>query len=313
MSPRAKATLVLVVSAPILTEIVSGNTLAHALLDPRIDLFLLVAYSLPVLVIRELALRWRLPAAGVFLLGLAYGIWNEGLLAQTLLRFEHVPINRFDHYLYAAGFNFSWTAVIVPWHALLAVAFPLALVHGLFPSCAQLRWLGDRVFSVLASILIAVIVFISVARRPHVQMLACLLGISLFVSASFLLSGREARGSAPNSNRVYPFGFGAVAYVTWIIGAVLLAAHRVPSSAYFFVVAGSLAALAIVAVHLDFMEIPASSRLALGAYFAAASFNAAVGVAGRSLERILTGAILAVAFLALSFAMLHGESRRDSV
>jgi hypothetical protein len=32
---------------------------------------------------------------GGFLLGLGYGIWNEGLLAQTLLRFDQIPIAQF--------------------------------------------------------------------------------------------------------------------------------------------------------------------------------------------------------------------------
>lgn len=41
MSTRVKAILTLAVSAPILTEIASGNTPAHALLSLRIDLFLL--------------------------------------------------------------------------------------------------------------------------------------------------------------------------------------------------------------------------------------------------------------------------------
>ena len=132
MLPRTKAFLTLIFSAPILTEIVSGNTPAHALLDPRVDLFLLMAYSLPLLVIRELALRWRLSTPGVFVIGLAYGIWNEGLLAQTLMRFQHVPINKFDHYICTAGFNFSWAALILPWHSLLAIVFPLAVLAAFF-------------------------------------------------------------------------------------------------------------------------------------------------------------------------------------
>jgi len=55
MTSQTKAFLTLVISAPILTEIVSGNTPAHALLNPRIELFLLVAYSLP------LRFPWRSP------------------------------------------------------------------------------------------------------------------------------------------------------------------------------------------------------------------------------------------------------------
>src|SRR5512135_1878497 len=99
MRSSRKALLALVLLAPVLTEVATGNTPLRAYLDPRIALFLTLAYSVPAVVIRELAVRRRLSVGGVFLLGLAYGIWNEGLLAQTLIRAEHVPIDRFDHYM----------------------------------------------------------------------------------------------------------------------------------------------------------------------------------------------------------------------
>src|SRR5712692_8565093 len=92
----SRALVTLIVIAPVLTEIVSGNMPAHALLNPRTAGFLFLAYSFPIVVIREVVVRRRLPVSGVFLLGLAYGILNEGLLAQTLIRSEHVPVNRFD-------------------------------------------------------------------------------------------------------------------------------------------------------------------------------------------------------------------------
>jgi hypothetical protein len=107
MTCRTKAILTMSLLAPVLTEIVSGNTQPHALLNPKVSGFLMLAYSFPLLIVRELTWRWQLPAPGLFLLGLAYGIVNEGLLAQTLIRSEHVPISNFDHYLYAAGINFS--------------------------------------------------------------------------------------------------------------------------------------------------------------------------------------------------------------
>ncbi len=45
-------------------------------------------------------MRWRLSTRGIVLLGLTYGILNEGLVAQTLVRYDHVPIDRFDRYIY---------------------------------------------------------------------------------------------------------------------------------------------------------------------------------------------------------------------
>lgn len=301
MPRRTKALLTLILCAPILTEIVSGNTPVHALLDPRNDLFLLMAYSVPLLVIRELAFRWRLSTAGLFVLGLAYGIWNEGLLAQTLIRVEHVPIDTFDRYIYAAGFNFSWAAVILPWHAFLAVMFPLALVAGLFPSSVQLAWLGKRTLATLAAMLLALMVCISIVRQPHFQMLACLFAIMGLASISHLLrtGGGESK-SKEDLRTVSPVVFGVLAYPIFILGAIALARNRVPAVAYFTVVTAILAGLAAFSRHYNLLRPPAAVRLAIGGYLAASGFNIVSGIAHHSLERILTGGTLAATFLVLA-------------
>lgn len=307
MSPRSKALLALVLSAPVLTEIVSGNTPAHALLDPRVLLFLLVAYSLPLLVIRELAVRQRLSTAGVFLLGLAYGIWNEGLLAQTLLHLQ-VPMPQFDRYLYAAGFNFSWSAVILPWHAFLAILFPLALVPALFPDAARQRWLGKQAFVSLASVLIALALLISILRKPHPQMLACLLAITVLVSLSFQFHRREPV-AAGKEQRLLAFAFGLLAYPAFIGGAIALASHHVSPAAYFIAVAAILAGLGVIACFGKLLDPRARASLALGTYCAASLFNLSGGIARHSPERALTGAVMAAVFL-VAFAVT-GQGRRE--
>ena len=307
MTTQAKALLTLVCCAPILTEIVSGNTPAHAFLDPRVAVFLVPAYSWPLLVIRELALRWRLSTLGVFVLGLAYGVVNEGLLAQTLLRYEHVPINQFDRYIYWGGFNLSWAVVIVPWHALLAVVFPLALVGGLFPACAEERWLGKRAFAVLAAPLVAAVIFVSVVRTPQRQMLACLIAIVTCVIVSYVLRGGRDVKIVKDSRRLFPFVFGAVAYPVFVAGSIVLAANRVAPLAYFAAVGALFAALAVLSAHYRLLVMPATARLSLGAYFAASAFTLAGGIAHRSVEPILTGAMLAAFFLGIAFAGLSGS------
>jgi hypothetical protein len=308
MSAQTKTLITLLVLAPVLTEIVSGNTPAHALLDPRVDFFMLVAYSLPLLVIREFALRLRLALPGVFALGLAYGIWNEGLLAQTLMRYEHVPIGNFDHYLCAARFNFSWAGLIVPWHALLAVILPLALVGGLFPACAQSRLLGRRAFAALTAILAALILFVSVVRKPHPQMLACLAAISGLVLLLYLSRRWVQPESAGNPRRGVPFVFGGLAYPIFILSAIALASNRVPAWAYFAVISAILAGLAVLCYRFHLLVAPAAAPLALGTYFAASSFTMASGIAHHSLERILTGALLAGVFAFLACAALPSDS-----
>lgn len=299
MQSRLKAIVTLMVIAPVLTEIVSGNTPPHALLHPQITGFLLAAYGLPLLLIRETAIRWRLRTGGLFLLGLAYGFLNEGLLAQTLIRYEHVPVANFNHYLCAAGVNFSWMALIVPWHALMAVCFPLALLDYWFPSCAESQWLGSKAFAALATIVMACVVFLGVARTPRFQMRAFLLVILALAACAWLLRGSRIPEKRDTTLKPGAFAFGSFLYLVLVLGGVALAAWKPPAGVYFAYIAAAILGGWWFASRRGFERSPAAAMVAAGAYCVASLFNCVAGVRRHSLEAALCGAILTAAFLAL--------------
>jgi hypothetical protein len=118
---------------PILTELLTGNQPFSKVFVPGTYLFLFLAYSIPALLVHELKVRWGLGVVGIFVLGLAYGIFNEGVLAQTLFLTDHrVPISAFIGYS-KFGINLPWTATILPWHALHSIIYPLAIFYTLSP------------------------------------------------------------------------------------------------------------------------------------------------------------------------------------
>lgn len=296
MQDRWKAIAVLVLTAPVLTEIVSGNTPPHALLHPSIDAFLIAVYSLPLLLIRELSIRWRLSNAGLFPLGLAYGLLNEGLVAQTLIRDEHVPVANFDHYVYAAGINFSWAALIVPWHALMAVLFPIALLGLWFPGSARSRWLGRQAFVALAMVVAGGVVFLGLARRPRFPMHVFLLSMIALVACAWMFRG----GSAVESGRGRPrqaFVTGACFYIALFFGATLLAGRRAPATVYFFFVGLVILGFGWLARRSEIERPPDVALVALGAYFVASIFNGLAGFLHHSREAVVCGAVLSLAFL----------------
>ncbi|MGB8475136.1 MAG: hypothetical protein WCE61_13710 [Candidatus Acidiferrum sp.] len=300
MSSKIKAMVTLVIIAPLLTEMVSGNTPAHAFLKPQIALFLLMAYGFPLLIIREFSLRRRLSKFGVFCLGLAYGIVNEGLLAQTLLRWEHVPIDKFDHYFYVAGFNLSWALVIVPWHALFAVFFPLVLVASWFPKCAKDLWLEKRSFAALTTTLVALLVFIPLARKPHPQMIVCMLTIAAFVFIASLFRNGGKPDEKGNYSRTVSFLLGMAAYPVLFLSPIILAAKRVSAPVYFIAVPAILILLAVAGWRAGVLHLPGAAPLALGAYFSMSIFQLFGGIRHHSAEAVATGAFFASGFLVLA-------------
>ena len=135
----------MILAIPFLTELLSGNMTVISIFTPINFLSLVViGYGLPILAIRELAIRWNVGYFGIFIMGLAYGIFNEGILAKTLLLSNNVPISGFNNYIYYFGINFSWAPTIMVWHALHSVLFPILLTYFFFPNYASCPWLSKK-------------------------------------------------------------------------------------------------------------------------------------------------------------------------
>lgn len=164
-----KAVLTLMVLSAFLPEVTTGNTPIVTFFKPENFLFLVVfGYGLPVLLIRELAVRARLGTAGIVVLGFAYGSYNEGLLAKTMIDIHHVPMAVYNDYGVIGGVDIPWALTISLYHALGSVLFPILLIHALFPAEAERPWIDARAAAVLggAVLSLASIWFLSPNKLP---------------------------------------------------------------------------------------------------------------------------------------------------
>jgi len=146
MSPpsnRWKA-FVLVVLAPFLAELVSGSTAPQAWLLPWVLLVFMAIYGLSALAIRELAIRTGGGAATVIVLGLAFGIVNEGMAAHSLFNPAWPGVAPLSVYGRFAGVSWIWTEWILPFHAVWSISFPIFLVRQFWPEGERTRWVSDR-------------------------------------------------------------------------------------------------------------------------------------------------------------------------
>jgi hypothetical protein len=134
---RWKSVLLLIVLAPVLAEVISGGTPITQMFLPWILVFYVVfLYGFQVLVIREVAVRGRLGLLGLWCLGTVYGLYNEGLRAQTLFYPLHSPIAAFSGYGLVADVRIPFTIWITFWHGLFSVVIPVLVVEYLFPAQA---------------------------------------------------------------------------------------------------------------------------------------------------------------------------------
>ncbi len=149
-SKKRIAFLVLLFLVPFLTELLSGNIPYPRFIDPAVFGYLVVMYGFPVLLVRELYIAKNLSLGGLVVLGLAYGVLNEGVAARTLLLSdEHMFMSLRGYETF--GINLPWATMILPWHALFSIIYPIMLIHAVYPAVVHERWLSKRICIALAA------------------------------------------------------------------------------------------------------------------------------------------------------------------
>ena len=213
-----KPLLWLMILVPLLTEVVTGSTPIHGFLDPVTVLFATIGYCLPVLVLRAYIIRFNLGFPALFALGVAFGLFNEGLGSKTAILTEPLPVVQFTGYGRWLGVNFPWIVSIGLYQALAAVCLPILFVHHRFPDQRQRPWISHRVTVALTVVLLLIGCgfFLSPVRiqGSPLQMVIILAMMAMCVALALVFPRRQDtwRGSArPASLGALLFGLSVFA------------------------------------------------------------------------------------------------------
>lgn len=264
---RWAAPLFLAVASPVLAEVLSGN-LPLPVFIPLLPL-MLIAYGIPVLLIRDAWVRFGLGVPGLFVLGLAYGFVNEALFAKTVFMDVQVPVDSFDGYG-GSGVNWAWSSFIVPWHALHSVLYPIAFTWWLFPQRRSEPWLSRRLSLILFAVMMIVGAAIHTASDPAKGVdpgtLASLLFSVVAIGIPVLIAWRLPRRPKllePGSTRrgMAPTGIAVAALL--ILMAAASEAHP-PAVVLIAISAAFFAVFAVVLHRRGGFQAPNFLRFAMG-------------------------------------------------
>src|SRR6266498_5423868 len=130
--------LFLILLTPGIPEYLSASSQLTALvINPFGFLFQLGAniglYGSGVILIREAMIRWKKGWASVFLLGVAYGIVEEGLALWTLFNPLAQPVGVLGFYGHWLGVNWVWTVGLLIFHSVYSIGLPIFLFGLVFP------------------------------------------------------------------------------------------------------------------------------------------------------------------------------------
>ncbi len=203
--------------SPLVAEYLSGTTL------PIVLIFLIVPLSLyygsGALLIRELTRRTGRGWPTILLLGLAFGVVEEGVITQSLFNPDYLALNLHlldPGYLRALGIGTLWTVFVLGGHMLWSIGAPIEIVEESTGSRRTTPWLGRRGLIVVAVLFVigCVISFVVTkaedadapfSASPAQLGVSAAIAVILVVVAFLLPRGerRPAAGQAPSAWLVF--------------------------------------------------------------------------------------------------------------
>ncbi|MCI4365111.1 MAG: hypothetical protein L3K10_03495 [Thermoplasmata archaeon] len=239
---QARPILCLVLLTPGIPEYLSTSSSLVSLAVNPFFFFLQMAinvgqYTAGALLIREAVIRWHKGWATVFVLGLAYGITEEGLGDNTLFNSNHGTDGILGSFGRFAGVNWVWATGVLAFHVIYSIGLPILLLRLAVPSTRGRSLLTRRgIVLVLASLATSTsIETVIVFRSTQFWMGETLLiGSALTITALVLIGNRiPADLWTPRSFRptARPWEVGAIGFGFFPIAFLLeygFTSDRVP-------------------------------------------------------------------------------------
>lgn len=136
-------------------------------------------YGCGVILIREAKVKWNKGWPTVLMLGIAYGIMEEGVSVHTFFSPVSQTIGVFGLYGKIFSLNVTWAILISIFHAVYSIALPILIGNLLWPDTRKQRLLTRRSGSIVLA-LYAITVFLLFELVPYKPSYAWLVVLLLF-------------------------------------------------------------------------------------------------------------------------------------
>lgn len=205
-------------------EILTGSTsIEGTFIFPLSFLAGLAFYGFQISIIADIAIRYRLGMRTIYLIGLFYGIMEEGIAIFTM---ESTTTHTL--WLSLVGLNITWTVYVMILHAVITVSTTLIIVRVLWPHRISEPFLSRRKYALMIPVTAVIYVFLMLSainsgRAPQLFPVLILVVTSIVIFIAARQSNRVTRkrySSEPSRSYVasgsIPLAIGMI--VPFIIG-----------------------------------------------------------------------------------------------
>jgi hypothetical protein len=134
--------LVLFLLSPVFGELVSAFLSPLEFLHPLRLAITLIPYGCGAIAAGEFVLRWRKGFASLVLLGLAFGLFFEGIVTRVLFNPNWEGLRPLASYGRAHGSSWVLAVGIVHFQALISIVCPIFTVEALYPTRRHESWVS---------------------------------------------------------------------------------------------------------------------------------------------------------------------------
>ncbi len=136
--------ITLLILAPLLGEMISGSSPPIEYFQPITFLLLTMLYGTGAVVIREIARLWEKGWVSILLMGMAYGIFKEGIMVRSFFDPGWQDLGQLAFYGRWIGVNWIWSIALTIFHAVVSILIPIAITELFFSKKKDALWLSKR-------------------------------------------------------------------------------------------------------------------------------------------------------------------------
>lgn len=212
--------IALLLLSPITAELLTASSPPLSFFNPFGLLVLIGLYGSGAIIVREHTRKWGKGWTSLVLLGVAYGIIEEGLTAKSFFDPHWVDLAVFGVYGRWLGVNWVWSEWLTIFHATISITVPIILAELMFYKDKDVRWLSNRALVIFEIIFVAVVIFgffmLSSFYPNVVQITGCLVAIAILV---YIAKRRAHKPPARQSSKrpLTYFAFSALVMLSFFV------------------------------------------------------------------------------------------------
>lgn len=214
--------LTLVLLAPLTGEVISGSSPPTEFFQPMTLILLTWLYGFGALFSREIVRRWHKGWLAVFLLGCAYGIFEEGIIVRSFFDPAWPDLGLLANYGRWLGVNWVWSISLTIFHAAISITIPILLTELVFPDLRCKPWLGKTGF-IITGLLFLSYAFLSPFFGMKITFAGMIFSIIVIILLAVLAKKFDFRmipGDPPKIAK--PFRIALLTFISMVVFIFLL-------------------------------------------------------------------------------------------